>query len=196
MSNRKKIVFEPNHPQWAFFALCVFFFGGWFFAHLGPMAAWLTFAFSFVVYLLLMWDLLRWSIWPKELDDEIEESLDKGEDVFNAYAITYPFAFCGFFALCSFCVFKIYGEAAYANGLEGFQHWVMYLVDRVFRATFFDFAETFYIDLSKIEHQPEFLLCLFVFSFRTTAGISLLSLMIKTSRKVGERMDAPSDAQE
>ena len=100
------------------------------------------------------------------------------------FAITIPFSFCGFFALASFSIFMIWGADAYPQGQEGLGPWVYYLADNLFRATMFDFAETFYLDISSIEHAKVFLLCFFVFSFRTIAGIGLLSLVIRTTRMV------------
>lgn len=185
---KRKIVFEPRHSIWTFNALLVFFFVAWYIAHLGGVAAWVTLVFSMLMYLCLGYDLLHWSLKPHELERKIEKSAEKGEDVFNVYAVTIPFSFCGFFALASFSIFMIWGQAAYPLGQEGFGAWVVYLADNVFRATMFDFAETFYLDISNIEHSGYFLLCLFVFSFRTIAGIGLLSLVIRAANKVMLRM--------
>ena len=183
-NRRRKIVFEPSHSIWAFISLFVFFVAAWFFAHLGGAAAWVALVFSVLMYLSLGYGMLRWSLEPEELDKQFEESIDQGEDVFNTYAITIPFSFCGFFALASFSIFMIWGTDAYPAGQEGLGPWVYYLADNLFRATMFDFAETFYLDISSIEHTKVFLLCFFVFSFRTIAGIGLLSLVIRTTRMV------------
>lgn len=183
-----KIVFEPRHSLWTFNILLVFFFAAWYFAHWGGAAAWITLIFSLLTYLCIGFDLLTWSLKPKELEQKIEKAVEEGEDVFNVYAVTIPFSFCGFFALASFSVFMIWGVEAYPHGEEGFVPWVQYLADNLFRALLFDFAETFYLDISKIEHSNLFWLCLFVFSFRTIAGIGLLSLVIRAARKVLERM--------
>ena len=185
---QRKVVFEPKHSIWTFFALLIFFFVAWYFAHWGGIAAWLTLGFSLVAYLFISYDLLKWSLEPHELDKKIEQSLEEGEDVFNVYAVTIPFSFCGFFALASFSIFMIWSQGAYPNGQEGFLPWVQYLADNLFRAVMFDFAETFYIDISKIEHANVFLLCLLVFSFRTIAGIGLLSLVLRAAKKVVHRM--------
>lgn len=182
--NRRKIVFEPSYSIWAFISLFVFFFAAWFFAHFGGTAAWVSLVFSMSMYLCLGYGLLRWSLEPQELEKQFQESIEQGEDVFNTYAITIPFSFCGFFALASFSIFMIWGADAYPQGQEGLGPWVYYLADNLFRATMFDFAETFYLDISSIEHAKVFLLCFFVFSFRTIAGIGLLSLVIRTTRMV------------
>ena len=175
--------------MWAFSAILIFFFAAWYFAHLGGAAAWVSLGFSMLMYLCLCYGLLKWSLMPQELEKEIEVSIDQGEDAFNTYAVTIPFSFCGFFALASFSIFMIWGADAYPLGREGFMPWVQYLADNLFRATLFDFAETFYLDISPIEHANVFLLCLFVFSFRTIAGVGLLSLVIHTARKVLDRID-------
>ena len=185
---QRRIVFEPKHSIWTFLALFVFFFVAWYFAHWGGIAAWVTLGFSLLVYLSISYDLLKWSLNPKELDQTIERAIEEGEDVFNVYAVTIPFSFCGFFALASFSIFMIWGPDAYPLGQEEFLHWVQYLADNLFRAIMFDFAETFYIDISNIEHSNVFLICLFVFSFRTIAGIGLLSLVLRAARKVIQRI--------
>jgi len=186
---KRKIVFQPSHSVWAFNSLFVFFFAAWFFAHFGGAAAWVSLVFSVLMYLSLGYGLLKWSLDPRELEKKFEESIEQGEDVFNTYAITIPFSFCGFFALASFSIFMIWGTDAYPEGQEGLGPWVYYLADNLFRATMFDFAETFYLDISPIEHSKIFLLCFFVFSFRTIAGIGLLSLVIRATRIVLERMN-------
>ena len=185
---KRKIVFEPKHSIWTFNGLLFFFFAAWYFAHWGGGAAWVTLGFSMLVYFCLGYDLLNWSLKPDVLEKKIEKSAEEGEDIFNVYAVTIPFSFCGFFALASFSIFMIWGNAAYPNGKEGFLPWVQYLADNLFRATMFDFAETFYLDISKIEHSNIFWLCLFVFSFRTIAGIGLLSLVVRVANKVMLRM--------
>ena len=187
---QRKVVFEPKHSIWTFLALFIFFFVAWYFAHWGGVAVWLTLGFSLLAYLSISYDLLKWALEPHELDRKIEQSLEEGEDVFNVYAVTIPFSFCGFFALASFSIFMIWGVDAYPNGEEGFLTWVQYLADNLFRAIMFDFAETFYIDISKIEHANVFLLCLLVFSFRTIAGIGLLSLVLRAARQVVQRWSA------
>ena len=96
---QRKVVFEPKHSIWTFLALFIFFFVAWYFAHWGGVAAWLTLGFSLLAYLSISYDLLKWALEPHELDRKIEQSLEEGEDVFNVYAVTIPFSFCGFFAL-------------------------------------------------------------------------------------------------
>lgn len=183
----RKIVFEPSYSLWTFIALLVFFFLAWYFAHWGGIAAWVTLVFSLVMYLKLSFDLLMWSLDPRELEKKFEESVNVGEDIFNVYGVTVPFSFCGFFALASFSIFMIWGTDAYPEGQEGFAAWVQYLADNVFRGTMFDFAETFYVDISIIEHANVFWLCLLVFSFRTISGIGLLSLVLRATKKAMSR---------
>ena len=180
-----KLVFEPRHSLWTFNALLVFFFAAWYFAHWGGAAAWVTLVFSLTMYLSLCYALLSWALNPHELEKKFDESLKEGEDIFNVYAVTLPFSFCGFFALASFSIFMIWGTDAYPHGEKGLLRWAQYLADKLFRGTMFDFAETFYFDISKIEHANHFLLCLLVFSFRTVAGIGLLSLVFRAIKKVG-----------
>ena len=180
-----KLVFEPRHSLWTFNALLVFFFAAWYFAHWGGAAAWVTLVFSLTMYLSLCYALLSWALNPHELEKKFDESLKEGEDIFNIYAVTLPFSFCGFFALASFSIFMIWGTDAYPHGEKGLLPWAQYLADNLFRGTMFDFAETFYFDISKIEHANHFLLCLLVFSFRTVAGIGLLSLVFRAIKKVG-----------
>jgi len=62
--------------------------------------------------------------------------------------------------------------------------WILWGVDNVIRAALLDFGEIYFIDISGIDHKKGFLVCSFVFSFRTVLSIGLVSLFIRSWRGI------------
>lgn len=88
-----------------------------------------------------------------------------------------PFALVGSFLVVMISGEKTYGEQFVTADSLSVKSWLLYGLDNIMRASFFDFAEVFYIDLSKIEHANNFFCNSTVFIFRLILAATLLSML-------------------
>lgn len=113
---------------------------------------------------------------PKSLSTDIKGELTKGE-AGEFHIVSIPLLLFFSFSLTSYYGWLSYGEKFLIVESSGPITWLAYGLDNFIRATLFDFAEIYGIDLSKIEHNTSILPSTFVFVFRTAMSLSFITII-------------------
>ncbi|MCX8774030.1 hypothetical protein NOK96_24455 [Vibrio parahaemolyticus] len=112
---------------------------------------------------------------PKSLLADVSAELEKGE-AGEFYTISLPITILVFFSSTSFLGWRYCGDSFMLVETNGPLEWLLYGVDNFFRAVFFDAAEIYGLDLSKIEHSGGVIPSTFVFLFRAAISLSVISV--------------------
>lgn len=131
--------------------------------------------------------ILSWSLNPKELEDEVSKDLEKGE-LGEFYLVGLPCLLFSAFTVTSYFGWKLHGDAfiSVQEGTHPIQ-FVFYGFDNIIRALCLDVCEVYRLKISNIEHANGFLPSTFVFVFRSTLSIALISVVFRSAKMIWKR---------
>lgn len=133
---------------------------------------------------LLCFLVLTYALKPLVLERDIMDDISKEEGEF--YPIGLPFLLYITFSATAYMGWCAYGKDFMVVQESGPLTWLAYGLDNIVRSVFLDIAETYRLDLSHIEHANSFWPSTFIFVFRTSLSVSLLSMVtfsLNTIRK-------------
>ena len=157
--------------------------GLWYLVELNEPASHLILAISIILYVVTCILYLLFISDPSGLRETIEKDAKEGSNL-SYYTVFMPTLLCSAFILCSYTTWQIWQSKVYVNGTDSMLDWGIYLIDNLIRGCCLDFAETFYIDISKIQHTRNILISTFVFSFRSVVSLSLLRVVIEAGKRM------------
>lgn len=155
----------------------------WSVSQWSPLAIKIGLGMGLFVYMAFLVLILRYSLSPTALEKDIEKNVSKGE-AGDYFLVGIPVLFCYAFAVSALFMSRIWGEMLFTGSRESALNWILYLIDNLIRAGLMDFAETYRLQVSPIDHTRNFFVCSFVFSFRTTISIGLFSIVVRSWRKL------------
>jgi len=171
------------------------FAGGWYFAAKSDAGAMWILVASAILFALFVVAILMLALKPRKLERHLDEDLRRGESG-EFYLVGAPLSLFCSFVLTSFCLWRIHGESFYTGADGSLLTWFVYLLDNLVWAAALDFAESYHLDVSGVDHTKHVVVCTLVFAFRATVSVALISILFRTWTMLRTRRLARSTANE
>lgn len=138
-------------------------------------------AVSFLDMFLIAWN-------PKAMAGIDEYLRDRRRYPRAAVMVLVPWIIGVLFGCSAYLGWRTYGDDfMIARPDVGLLDWAAYVCDNFIRIAFLDFAETYRLRVSDIEHANGLWPCTFVFLFRSLLSLSLISYWLAISRRLLQR---------
>lgn len=160
-------------------SIVLLFAGGWYVAAKSLSGARWMLAAGVLLFALFVVAILVLALKPRKLERHLDEDVRRGESG-EFYLVGVPMALCCSFLLSTFCLWRLFGDQLFTGANASPLTWFVYLVDNIIRAAALDFAESFHLNISPVEHTSNLLVCMLIFAFRATVSVALISILFRS----------------